>query len=476
MAENKIPLLTEVYQPKAKPAAQGKQADPTLGITPELIERVTAHVRPRLVTEITDAVLETLRYELKKNMGTDLRPEMDRIQLIIEGNMRDFVDRTQADLKTDLPRMYQASAEFVHKELVEKLAALEHDTVTAFDAQMADRINAASQQVVSQVAGQVQSLQDDLGAQLTQQLNHEADRLKQAAQQDAQSQITEAVAELLASAKEDTSQAFAQQIEGQVASLQERLSEAARQAAESAEQQVTRYLEASIHGITQRLAEAEQQASSQMDTTEQTVAAHLAAMEQSVDQRVKQIEETAKQQLDQMLAASLSSHQNDLQQKLELQFLGIHKKAETDLAAQLEASRTQTVSGHVAELSDTLNNQFAEISQQAELDLMQTLDKAKNAALEQMRQNLTAATASLYTEAAGAVRDKFTEEMAGMTASARQEFMTQVNADLPAVQAVLLQNIERLLAERLPAMEHGLRSELTAEIRALLQQVRFVLP
>jgi hypothetical protein len=61
--DNKIPLLTEVYQPKAKPSfaedivKPSRHDDPTLGITPELIARVTSHVRPRLEAEITQSVL-----------------------------------------------------------------------------------------------------------------------------------------------------------------------------------------------------------------------------------------------------------------------------------------------------------------------------------------------------------------------------------------------------------------------------------
>jgi hypothetical protein len=249
LAENKIPLLTEVYQPKPKLTAQTKQADPTLGITPELIERVTAHVRPRLVTEITDAVLETVRYELKKNMGTDLRPEIERIQQVIEGNVRDFVDKTKADMKTDLPKMYQASAEFVHKDLVEKLEALEQETIATLNVQITDKVNAASQEVTSQVATEIQSLQGELTTKLTDQFREDVEEFRQAAQQDVNSQLADVFAGLLATAKDNASQAFAQLAEEQMVSVREGLDEAAKQVAEGAEQQVTRYLEASSKGL-----------------------------------------------------------------------------------------------------------------------------------------------------------------------------------------------------------------------------------
>jgi hypothetical protein len=73
------------------------------------------------------------------------------------------------------------------------------------------------------------------------------------------------------------------------------------------------------------LSEAEQQTALQVETSEQTVIARLSALEQSVNQRVKQAEETAAQQLDQLLTASLVAHHEDLQQKLEQQFLNFHK-------------------------------------------------------------------------------------------------------------------------------------------------------
>ena len=68
-ADKKIPLLTEVYQPKpsAQPAPSPKLDDITL-ITPELIARVTGHVRPRLEAEITQSVLISVRDALRKDL------------------------------------------------------------------------------------------------------------------------------------------------------------------------------------------------------------------------------------------------------------------------------------------------------------------------------------------------------------------------------------------------------------------------
>jgi len=86
LAEDKIPVLTEVYKPK--------KGD-TLDVTPDLVAKVTAQVKPRLESEITDFVLEELRAELKKAHSD------------VISSTQDFVDKTKANLKTELPSMYQ---------------------------------------------------------------------------------------------------------------------------------------------------------------------------------------------------------------------------------------------------------------------------------------------------------------------------------------------------------------------------------
>ena len=97
MADNKIPVLTEIYQPKpsTRPA---RQEDPTLGITPELIARVAAHVRPRLEAEVRQSVLDDLREVLKKDLMQALVPEIKKTQDAIEADTKDFIDKTKKNL------------------------------------------------------------------------------------------------------------------------------------------------------------------------------------------------------------------------------------------------------------------------------------------------------------------------------------------------------------------------------------------
>ncbi len=97
LAEDKIPVLTEVYKPKAGVKAKSTEAA-ALDVTTDLIAQVTAKVKPRLESEIADFVLDELRAEIKKASNEVIT------------SAKDFVDKTRADLKTELPKMYQESA------------------------------------------------------------------------------------------------------------------------------------------------------------------------------------------------------------------------------------------------------------------------------------------------------------------------------------------------------------------------------
>ena len=81
-----------------------------------------------------------------------------------------------------------------------------------------------------------------------------------------------------------------------------------------------------------------------------------------------------------------------------------------------------------------------------------------------------------YTAAAADINTKLKQEMANHSAQAREHFLTTINADLPAVQAVLKEHVEQMLAVAMPKLEQDLRGELTAELQALLLKVKFVLP
>ena len=319
-------MLTTVYQPKSGVTSSGittqdfkaqsnRTNDPTLGITPEFISRVTGHVRPRLEAEITQAVMDNLRDTLKKDLMQELQAEIAKTKLGIESNVSDFVDKTKADLKTELPRMYQASADLVHGNLQQRMALMQTDAVTKMDRMLTDVMQTSSQ-------------------------------------------------------------------------------------AASAE-----------------------------------ISTHIEALKTEASQRVSQ-----------------------------------------DLTQEMQAFHDTSLQNQQTLAHEALTNVYQDISQQASSVLQQHMQTIQDDALTQVRTDLNAALPDIYTAAVGEVKAKFVEEMNAQTLALREEFLSTVNGDLPAVQEVLRDNIQQILAGALPALEQDLRLQLTEELQQLLLKVKFVLP
>jgi hypothetical protein len=102
LAEDKIPVLTEVYKPK--PALKA-EVNHTSEVNADLVAKVMAQVRPRLEFEITEFVLEELKSEIKKAHNN------------VIDSTKSFVDKTKADLKTELPQMYQESVKLAQGDI-----------------------------------------------------------------------------------------------------------------------------------------------------------------------------------------------------------------------------------------------------------------------------------------------------------------------------------------------------------------------
>lgn len=176
MADKKIPLLTEVYQPRvpveAEIEARPRRDDVTL-ITPELITRIAAHIKPRLEADIAKTVTESVRTALKAELLEALQDEVIQTQASIEARTVDFVDRTKADLKTELPRMYQARADQVYSDLSQKIAQLQTDAVSKADAMLSDDMQTALQNASAQMNANAAALQSEIAARMMESINTE---------------------------------------------------------------------------------------------------------------------------------------------------------------------------------------------------------------------------------------------------------------------------------------------------------------
>ena len=411
MADKKIPLLTEVYQPKPSVVATPTpRLDDASFITPELIARVTSHVRPRLEAEITQSVLISVRDALRKDLLQDLQAEVKSAQLAVEANTSNFIDKTKADLKTELPQMYQSSADLVLKSLTEKIVVLQNAAVAKLDAALAQisesEIQAASDVLVTQIA----DLQANTKAQLTRDIT-----------QDMQAFQTQALGNHQALLRQEITELF----------------EATNQAAKA--------------DLQQQLSELQSDALAQMRATftEAMPSIYTNAFAEQQDQIAVQISQNLNQEMQAFQAESVSQHQ-----------------------AQL----SQSISSHQDQLTQSLANNFESISHSAKEDLAERLRLIQADAIEQMRITLNASIPSIYAAAGDDIKAKFSDEMAVQSEQLRESFLETINSDLPAVQEVMRENIQQILAIMLPNLELDLRKKLTAELEELLLKVRFVLP
>ena len=411
MADKKIPLLTEVYQPKPSVVATPTpRLDDASFITPELIARVTSHVRPRLEAEITQSVLISVRDALRKDLLQDLQAEVKSAQLAVEANTSNFIDKTKADLKTELPQMYQSSADLVLKSLTEKIVVLQNTAVAKLDATLAQisesEIQAASEVLVTQIA----DLQANTKVQLTRDISQEMQAFQTQALGNHQALLRQEITELF----EATNQAAK-------ADLQQQLSEL------------------------QTVALAQMRAT----FTEAMPSIYTNSIAEQQDQIAAQISQNLNQEMQVFQAESVSQHQ-----------------------AQL----SQSISSHQAQLTQSLANNFESISHSAKEDLAERLRLIQADAIEQMRSTLNASIPSIYAAAGDDIKAKFSDEMAVQSEQLRESFLETINSDLPAVQEVMRENIQQILATMLPNLELDLRKQLTAELEELLLKVRFVLP
>jgi hypothetical protein len=421
VADKKIPLLTDVYQPKlgeqkpseSKPSdwidLKPRQDDVNI-ITPELIARIVAHIKPRLEADITKTVTESVRDALRDDLTKALHDEMITTQAAIEARTVDFVDKTKADLKTDLPRMYQASADIVMNTLSENILSLQMDTLSKFESSLTGVMQAAVESTKEQISTQAESFQTDMSARMMHDINQDM-------------------------------QAF------QVQSLsnhQALMGEEMHNVFQSVNQQAKTELQ-------QQLEVMQAEALTQMRATfnEAMPSIYLAAVAEQQETITTQISERLNQELKAHHAEILNNHQ---------------------------AQQALVLSEHQAQLTEGLVANFQALNQNAKQDLHQQMSLLQADILSQMGTTFNDAIPSIYEAAVDEVKAKFTDEMTAQTLQVRDNFISTINADLPAVQEVLRDNIQHMLASAMPALEEDLRKQLITELQELLLKVKFVLP
>ena len=400
MTDKKIPLLTEVYQPKpnAELELRAKPTDSTL-ITPELVARIVSHIKPRLETDIAKRVTESVREALEKDLVKVIQDEILTLQASIEARTVDFVDKTKADLKTELPRMYQASANTAFDHLSENIADLQTAAISTFDTTLAELTQTAVNTANAQIGSQVEVIEADTTARIMQNINQ---------------QLSAFQAQLL-----DNHQTL--------------LNEEMQQVFESVHQQGKGDLQNQLQTM-------------QVDASDEMHSTFTAAM--------PAIYTAAVEEQQQAIVTQISDRLNE----------------------EMQAFHAQSISNHQMQLGNALETHLQVLNQQARQDLQQQMSLLQTDILTQISETFNAAIPSIYAAAADEVKAKFADEMTAQSVQLRDDFLVTINADLPAVQEVLRDNIQQIMAVSLPNLELDLRNQLTAELQDLLLKVKFVLP
>jgi hypothetical protein len=415
LAEKKIPLLTDVYQPKAaelkasevKPTEsrpsdwvdlKPRQDDATL-ITPELIARIASHIKPRLEADITKSVVESVRDLLKKDLIQVLQDEIVTTQAAIESRTVDFIDKTKADLKTELPRMYQDSAELVFSNLSENINALQTDAVSKFDVTLSDVVETALEAANAQISSHVETLKAENSARIAHDLNQEMQVFQTQALGNHQALLGDEMNAVFQSISQNAKTELQQQLDAMQA--------------EALTQMRATFNEAMPSIYTSVVAEQQEAITSQISES---------------------------------------------------------------LNQELQAFQAQALSENQAQLSATLEENYQTLNQTAKQELAQHMNLLQADILSQMGTTFNDAIPSIYAAAVDDVKAKFADEMTVQSLQLREDFLVTINADLPAVQEVMRDNIQQILATSLPSLELDLRNQLTSELQDLLLKVKFVLP
>ena len=387
-ADKKIPLLTEVYQPKpsAQPAPSPKLDDITL-ITPELIARVTGHVRPRLEAEITQSVMINVRDALRKDLLQDLQAEIKSAQLALETNTSNFIDKTKADLKTELPQMYQNSANLVFKSLAEKVAVLQTEAITNLNSSLTQVTEQSLQVATQALQFTVEGMQADTSAQIKQELTQEM----QAFQTDAINNHRALLRQEMTDIFEATNQDAKSDLQQQLSSLQ-------------------------TDALTQMRA----------TFTEAMPSIYTNAIAEQQEQIVAQISQNLHQEMQAFQAESLNQHQTQLAQSLTNSFETLSANVKDELAERLRLIQTDAVE----QMRNTLNaaipsiyaaagdevkakfaDEMTEQSGQMRTSFLTTINADLPAVQEVMRENIQQILATALPKLALDLRNQLTEEL-----------------------------------------------------------------
>ncbi len=518
MADNKIPVLTEVYKPKKSKKAEASTE--TLQLTPELIAQIAKQVKVDQEGGAAASDVEALRadvaqlqeklaaaLEVNKAMASDadaanekLRDEVSALQEQLTASHKENESTAAGTAETASEAVETLRAEV--NTLQEQLAASHEasqstaagaaetasetiETLRAEQAAIRDELTASTNSLSEQIAqassgDAAAELAQSLGAQIKPRLEAEItdfalDEVR-AEIKKAHDDIIESTAGFVDKTKADLKTEMPRMYQKSIDLAQVDLTESF----EKLQADTNAEVETAMAAVKEALQEVESKQQQLINEHHSELTVTFEALKKEVQENLSEavnteitaLQEKAmeehKGQLNAALAGFLQIQGEDAEQTLLRKMQDYQEKLHIDYQEKL--------TGQVADALETIKERVEE-STEEQIGIMHSqVGTIQQETFAKLRQDFSAERDLVFTDAANEIRTTFAEKMTEESHEINEQFLAKVNGNLPEVQQVLQDNIQAILDKAIPELEDGLREELTNEIKSLLQQVKFVLP
>ncbi len=201
------------------------------------------------------------------------------------------------------------------------------------------------------------------------------------------------------------------------------------------------------------------------------VSEHQAELDQAMQAQLLKLREDSEKTLVSNLATVLAE-----QQAKTVQLLDANVETYKESIKNTVEAHTQTLDSQLAVHKEHVKNTSEVYIQSFQEKVHSIQNDVQDVALVQINQNLTDAMSSVFEPMIDGIKARFNDEMSIQAQQIKGDFLTELNGELPQVQQILSENIEKILENTIPIVEETLRQKLTADIQDLLLKVKFVLP
>ncbi|WP_020183592.1 hypothetical protein [Methylotenera sp. 1P/1] len=416
MDTQEIPVLTEVYKTKSV-----KSVPDVIEVTPELRQMIANELRPL----ITQEVIETLTPILEARITETLSQQLLAI--------------LSAQLNTQATAITHQVSDDVTAEVTRQVAEqLQQEVILPMQATLSSSL---SEQQHARVAFE---------HTLTEKLQHDHDEYAQA--------LTTQSQTLLASAEDALSHKVTELGEAEIL----RVEAASRAQIVALQEEATAKLKTQIADSETASEDIFKYAvNAYSEQTQTRLFEEIAAQQEKFTQALEQYVQQAQSEMQTTLMAVVQTHvgtfmQEEVSQHRQSAISEINVFYQDKLAESQESA---------SQLAQTLGQ-----------ELVQTLSTYANTLTEDANQHLKVSQETLIAEASERIRIQVEQELRHSADTVRQDFNHALNADLPEIQLLLSQQVERMLDVELPVFEKALLVKAEEELVSMLARVTLTLP